>query len=149
MSNYSCYRTVWSHPLDPRKFGTMASVQSGGRVGIPNRHLYTRDSGSLWEACRENCVIFHTRERSLDRFKNSRVTFGPAAGQGQPKDGSQKGEEHGVAVGGWGYSREDVCLAAPDKIASLLIKLCSWTSLLNSVVNTHRAHRLGLVGYYA
>lgn len=46
--------------------------------------------------------------------------------------------------GGWGYSREDVCLAAPDKIASLLIKLCSWTSLLNSVVNTTSGHHSGL-----
>lgn len=69
------------HPLDPRKFGTMAGTV-GGRVGIPNRHLYTRDSGSLWEACRENCVIFHARERSLDRFKNSRATFVLAARRG-------------------------------------------------------------------
>ena len=60
-------------------------------MGIPNRHLYTRDSGSLWEACRENCVIFHARERSLDRFKNSRVTFGPAAGQGQSEEGDAGG----------------------------------------------------------
>ncbi|KAK1127020.1 hypothetical protein K0M31_004634 [Melipona bicolor] len=144
-SNCSCYRTVCveyiaaCHPLDPRKFGTMASVESGGRVGIPNRHLYTRDSGSLWEACRENCVIFHARERSVGRFKNSRVTFGPAAGRGQPKDGPARRARNTVCRGRrmGGCSREDVCLAAPDKIASLLIKLCSWMSLLNSVVNTH------------
>ena len=81
---------------------------------------------------------------------DSKIRASPSARQ-RDKDSPKKGtqEEHGVVVGGWEYSREDVCLAAPDKIASLLIKLCSWMSLLNSVVNTHRAHRLGLVGYYA
>lgn len=134
---------VACHPLDSRKLGTMAGTQRGDGLGIPNRYLYTRDSGSLWEACRENCVIFHSSRALPCPIQKLARHLGPAARQGRRGDLERSGTERG----GWGYSREDVCLAASDKIASLLIKLCSWMSLLNSVVNTH--HTPPLAGYYA
>lgn len=46
------------HPVDSRTSSATPRTLRD-QVGIPNRHLYTRDSGALWEACRENCIIFH------------------------------------------------------------------------------------------
>lgn len=46
------------HPVDSRTINAMPRTLRD-QVGIPNRHLYTRDSDALWEACRENCIIFH------------------------------------------------------------------------------------------
>lgn len=142
---------VACHPLDSRKLGTMAGTQRGDGLGIPNRYLYTRDSGSLWEACRENCVIFHSSRALPCPIQKLARHLGPAARQGRRGKGGDL-ERSGTERGGWGYSREDVCLAAPDKIASLLIKLCSWMSLLNSVVNTHHtphsARRVDITAYY-
>lgn len=74
--------------------------------------------------------------RKLRHFSRSRALDSKIGAPPWPASETRKGSREG----GEGYGREDVCLAAPDKIASLLIKLCSWTSLLNSVVNTASGH---------
>lgn len=57
------------HPVDSRAINATPRTLRD-QVGIPNRHLYSRDSGALWEACRENCIIFHACASAFARFKN-------------------------------------------------------------------------------
>lgn len=58
------------------------------QVGIPNRHLYTRDSGALWEACRENCIIFHACASA--RLPDSKIASLLREGSEGRKEGRRK-----------------------------------------------------------
>lgn len=97
--------------------------------------------------------------RKLRHF--SRLASAPLADSKIRGPPSPSGKKRTVRIEGWGevnevhtverrcYGREDVCLAALDKIASLLIKHCGRMSLLNSVVNTRPATTQACPGHYA